>query len=217
MEQPEKIKTVKERLLYFIKQYLRISVRQFETACGLSNGFVSKNRAVIRPVNVELISKRFPQINPKWLETGEGEMLRNEYNGEVVEKDLPYYDVDIIKNFDQIAHDCDVDPTYYMHIPAFYNCDCAVPVFGRSMIPDINDGATVALKEISIDSLLPGEAYVIVTKEYRTVKYVRTCPEDPSKLRLVPRNLEEFDESLIDRDQIQRLFLIKGVITHKVI
>ncbi|MCC8186736.1 MAG: S24 family peptidase [Bacteroides sp.] len=217
MDQPEKIKTVRERLLHFIKKYLRISVRQFETACGLSNGFVSKNRTVIRPVNVELISKRFPQINPKWLETGEGEMLRKEYNGEVPEKDLPYYDVDVIKDFDQIANDSDIDPTYYIHVSAFYNCDCAVPVFGRSMIPDINDGSMVAVKEVSIDSLLPGEAYVVVTKEFRTVKYVRICQEDPSKLRLVPRNLEEFDESLIDRDQIQRLFLIKGVITNKVI
>jgi len=217
MDQPEKIKTVRERLLYFIKEYLRISVRQFEIVCGLSNGFVSKNRAVIRPVNVELISKHFPQINPRWLETGDGEMLRKEYNGEIIRKDLPYFDVDLIKKFDQVVNEDEIDPTYYMNIPFFYNCDCAFPVFGRSMIPDINDGSVVAVKEVSADSLLPGEAYVIVTKEFRTIKYIRICPEDPTKLRLVPRNLEEYDESLIERDQILRLFLIKGIITSKVI
>lgn len=130
---------------------------------------------------------------------------------------LPYYDVDITLGFDNIMNDQTTIPSYYLNIPAFKNCDCAVPVYGRSMTPDINDGSIVAIKEVSLDSVLPGEAYLIVTDEYRTVKYIRTCKGDPTKLRLVPKNLEEFDEMILDKSKIRKVFMVKGVITNKIL
>lgn len=104
-----------------------------------------------------------------------------------------------------------------MNIPAFKNCDCAVPCYGRSMVPEINDGAIIAIKEINKDSVLPGEAYLIITEEYRTVKYIRTIKGNSTKWRLVPENTDEYDEMLIDIDKVLKVFLVKGVITNKIL
>lgn len=132
-------------------------------------------------------------------------------------KGIPYYDVDVTMGYDELPNDQTNIPNYYLHIPAFQNCDCAVPAYGRSMIPDINDGSIIAIKEVSLDSVLPGEAYLIITDEYRTVKYIRNCKDNPNKWRLVPKNLEEFDEMIIDKAKVLRVFLVKGVITNKIL
>jgi len=196
-----------------------MTVRQFETIAGLSNGFVSKERDHMRPGSLEKISNHFSELNIQWLKTGLGEMIKEDYRKESFAEDsfIPVYGADIVEFGNNIVNDSGIEPISTVCVPDFKNCDCALIVSGRAMIPDINDGSIVAVKEIEIEMLLPGEAYVILTSEYRVVRYVRHCQEDSSKLRLVPRNVEEFDETLIDKNKIDRLFLIKGVITSKVL
>ena len=67
----------KKRLLQFI-MFKNISVHRFETEVGLSNGYVKNMRNSIQPDKVRNIVLKFPDLNPGWLLTGEGEMLRSE-------------------------------------------------------------------------------------------------------------------------------------------
>lgn len=67
--------TVKERLKSFIK-HKKISVRAFESTCGLSYGFVGNMRNSMQPSKVTKITHCFPELNMGWLLTGEGEMLK---------------------------------------------------------------------------------------------------------------------------------------------
>lgn len=78
--------TVK-RIKCFI-DYKGISVRKFEETVGFSNGsFASqyKKNKTIGVDKVENILHLFPEINPEWLLTGKGEMLKtdNENNDEI--------------------------------------------------------------------------------------------------------------------------------------
>ncbi|WP_455498769.1 helix-turn-helix domain-containing protein [Coprobacter sp.] len=66
--------SVKERLKAYIK-YKKISVRSFESQCGLSYGYVNNMRVSIQPAKLKSISTRFPDLNKSWLLTGDGEML----------------------------------------------------------------------------------------------------------------------------------------------
>lgn len=50
----------------------------FEKASGLSIGYVKNISKSIQPDKMELISGAFPDLNPGWLMTGEGEMLRTD-------------------------------------------------------------------------------------------------------------------------------------------
>ena len=66
--------TVKDRIREFIK-FKNISVREFERICNFSNGYINGIRQTIMPNKMSAISLKFPDLNPGWLLTGEGEML----------------------------------------------------------------------------------------------------------------------------------------------
>lgn len=63
-----------ERILQLI-EYKGISKRKFYVKTGLSNGFLDKQKdlGVNKVVN---ILHSYPEINPVWLLTGDGEMLK---------------------------------------------------------------------------------------------------------------------------------------------
>ena len=67
-----------ERLRQFI-EYLGISIRNFEQKISVSNGliarFLSKNTTIQSDV-LSKICDTFSNLNPDWLLTGKGEMLR---------------------------------------------------------------------------------------------------------------------------------------------
>ncbi len=210
--------SLRNRLLSYI-DHKGLTVQNFEKKVGLSNASVTKMGDGTRRSTLDKISNVYPDLNINWLMTGEGEMIKDNAPKLNIssEKALPFFDVDVTLGFDNLPNDQTTIPSYYMNIPAFANCDCAVPCYGRSMVPEINDGAIIAIKEISLDSILPGEAYLIITADYRTVKYIRTVRDNPNKWRLVPKNLEEFDEMEIDKNKVLKAFLVKGVITNKII
>lgn len=60
-----------------IIDYKQISVRKFCIEIGVSNGFLDK----VKDVGVEKVAKilyTYPEINPEWLVTGNGDMLRQQ-------------------------------------------------------------------------------------------------------------------------------------------
>lgn len=68
------MKTLSERIREFIK-IKGLSNLGFEKACGLGNGWVSKNNNRVNPSTLEKIYKAYPELNSDWLEHGIGEML----------------------------------------------------------------------------------------------------------------------------------------------
>lgn len=66
---------VKERLRVYIKS-LNISEREFCRRIGVSTSYVNSIRTSIQPDKMKSIGEQFPELNPMWLLTGEGEMLQ---------------------------------------------------------------------------------------------------------------------------------------------
>ena len=73
-----------DRLKQFI-EYLGISIRGFEQKISVSNGliarFLSKNTTIQSDV-LSKICNTFPGLNPDWLITGRGDMLRDSVHDE---------------------------------------------------------------------------------------------------------------------------------------
>ena len=53
----------------------RISISDFERACGLSNGYVHKIKNSVGKRGLLDIQRKFPELNTDWLLTGEGRCL----------------------------------------------------------------------------------------------------------------------------------------------
>lgn len=68
--------TIKERVKLFC-DYKNMSIRQFEIACNLSNGYISYRLKSIGYNKASEICRVFPELNIDWLLYGEGEMLKN--------------------------------------------------------------------------------------------------------------------------------------------
>ncbi len=64
----------KERLLTFIN-YLRIRKSEFERRCKLSNGYINSIKGDIGVQKLMNMTRAFPQLNPYWVATGNGDML----------------------------------------------------------------------------------------------------------------------------------------------
>lgn len=69
--------TVKQRLITFI-DFLGIQPAEFQRNCGLSSGFIYSISKGIGTRALLKIESRYPQLNTRWLITGQGQMLSNE-------------------------------------------------------------------------------------------------------------------------------------------
>lgn len=126
---------------------------------------------------------------------------------------IPYYNVDVTASAFPVFADEREEPEYFISIPAFKDCDFAVPIYGDSMYPKIKNGHIVAVKEVKNKGvILYGEIYLVITEDYRTVKYIRKHPGDISKVLLCSEN-PSFDDVEIPRDSIIRLFKVRGQIS----
>lgn len=85
--------TVKERLIIFIRKK-GLSQKRFEQAVGLSNGYINQLRHSPSATKLQRIIDAFPDLNDKWLLTGQGEMLKTEKK----EEERPTFDVTVDKD-----------------------------------------------------------------------------------------------------------------------
>jgi len=199
-----------------------LSVNSFAKSIGLKRAEnlyqIKKGNNSISKDLSELITIKYCNINKSWLLTGEGNMLTGESEkteNESLLKKIPFFNYDI--SMLKLEKGNIPDTKQYIEVPLLNNCDFATLCVGESMTPDIPSGSIVTLKKISIDLLLPGEIYYIVTNEFCTVKFLRTVENDPSKLRLVPGNKDDYDEAILNKNAIRHLFLVKGVISYKIL
>lgn len=211
-----------------IKEYIDkkgITIAAFERSVGMSNasfGKSLKGGKAIGTDKLENILTIYQDINPSWLLTGEGNMLRLE--SEKKEKlpsvnqtyeGAPYFNVDFIGGFDVIVNDQTRNPDFYINYPP-YNQEGVVwcNLTGHSMEPEISNGDIIALREVTtpIQYLPAGEIYGIVTEEYRTIKRIRLSNRE-GYVRLIPSNKsEEYCEQEIPISMIIHVYAVLGSI-----
>ena len=78
--------TVKERIKRFI-HYKNFSNREFCRMIGVSETYVNSIRTSIQPDKLIKITHTFPELNPEWLMTGDGEMLKDNPKLPPIERD----------------------------------------------------------------------------------------------------------------------------------
>lgn len=191
------ISLIKERVLY-VADYKGVSKEKFIEDLGMTYGnFKGKQKTT--SVNSDFLDKilsKYDDVNPEWLLTGKGEMIKGietvPINEGQIMKQIPFYDVDFYSGFTQIFNDQTITPSYYFYLPEFVKAEFAIKNSGKSMAKELGCDDILGLKEVKNwqDYFPQGEIYAVVTSnDLRTIKKVRKNPEN-TKLVLIPKPLD---------------------------
>ena len=215
----------KDRISKYIKG---ISVYKLEVDAGFSNGYWRKTRSISANA-VENILRVYSDLDPVWVITGVGDMLKQpstqEASGDIIPLSHPktpdkiypmsefnLYDIDVSAGLSRLfSEDGDRNKAYLgkISIPNMPKCDGAVKVIGDSMYPLLKSGDIIAYKEVhSIESVQYGEIYILQIENDSdvsvVVKYVKKSSEGNDYLNLVSYN-KEHDPKDVRKESITAL------------
>ncbi len=221
-----------ERIVQFI-DFKGISRYKFCKDLGFSNKFLD-NSSNMGTDKAGIILHYYPEINPEWLLTGEGEMLKNaphtfwRSDAEIEkqessiksypkpdkkEKQLPLIPIEAIAGFGAgeftiMEHDV----LEYYKIPEFSNADFLIPVKGSSMQPKYYGGDILACKHIQSFSFFQwGVPHVITIKDRGTVVKRIKQSENKNEFDLISDN-DKYEPFTITIDDIVNIAIVIGVI-----
>lgn len=208
-----------------------ITIGAMERTIGASKGVLSRainNGTDIQAKWLSIIVENYPRYSTGWLLTGAGSMLKDDLNGiKTIDEanpsfmpttsmnpsvGTPYYDVDFIGGFDEGFNSQVNIPATNIVIRGFEKASLWCNVTGHSMEPKINHGDIIALRQCTLNDIQYGEIYAVVLDTIRTIKILRRSP-DPSKLRFIPINTEDYDEQEFDKSRIMNVFEVIGSIS----
>jgi phage repressor protein C with HTH and peptisase S24 domain len=174
-EKSPKIKTVRPETLEFIILYNQLKGKAFHGNAELAEalGFNSpssiteiiKSRQNIDLEKLKLFKKKYQSYLNGAKLPDETETTKGTFLG------IPMYDVIATASGVEVYNDInDSQPVGRMYFPGIEDCDFALPVWGHSMYPYLENGCWVALKVIKDKKILPGEVYYIEWGDYRMYK-----------------------------------------------
>ena len=181
--------SVSERFIkcveYLIESRKLRNQAELVRSMGLSKGYVSQLMSGKREPSETIVSNlcaRFPELNPQWIQTGEGEMLqdvRPRPGDEFVEPNT----VPLLPIFAQAGHLTEwsegVDESKCERvISPVKGIDMAIHIYGESMSPDIPNGSVCYVRRVTGKVIDYGRAYILDTVDGPVVKYLRPGSDD---------------------------------------
>ena len=205
--------TIKERTLEFIK-YKNISVKEFETRCGLSNGYVTAMRKGYGADKLSNVLTAYPELNRDWLLYNEGEMLNVTEVVEVTEHGTPVYDLDVTcGGRSRPIVFADEHIIGHVNLPNVSSNAVIIRANGDSMEPHINDGDWIAVREVfNFNELYYGQVYLVITEELRLLKYLRKDEDEQNYVILRSEN-DRYDDIRLAKSSIRSLFIVENVLS----
>lgn len=176
--------TIKDRTLEFIR-YKGISMKAFETKCGLSSGYVTSMRKGYGSEKLSNVLTAFPELNRDWLLYGEGNMLLSPSSSStspVNEQDFPREEsraATFVKLIPVAAQGGSLTDFIYsvkesdceLLASPIRDVDFAVQVSGDSMAPEYPNGSHVYVKRINERAFIEwGKVYVLDTCNGSVIK-----------------------------------------------
>lgn len=164
-------------------------------------------------------------VNPHWIETGEGKMFDERKASSVFMgrtdhalpiQSVPLYNIEGTAGLVPLFMDHEaLKPIDYIHIPNLPRCDGAIYVVGDSMYPLLKSGDIVLYKQVNdIEDIFWGDMYLLSIEidgeEYVTVKYIQKS-DIPNSVKLVSQNVHHADKDVLI-SKIRALAFIKASI-----
>lgn len=219
-----------DRIFQYI-DHKSVSIAEFERNNSISNGYLSKMRRRSASVGEDILNiilENSPEIDPAWLLTGQGSMLREEkvpevivnrlhkppYREKVSDIDVPLYNIDAAANLRTLFDNKQQNIIDRIKIPDLPKCDGAIYIRGDSMYPLLKAGDIVIYKEIpDFGHLIYGEIYLVdynvSGEDYLVIKYVKRS-QLPNHIQLVSYNPHHDPLDIPVQDCIRAMAIVKA-------
>ena len=221
VSKPNKIKTIRPETLEFIILYNQLRGKAFNNnselaeALGFNNASsiteIIKSRQNIDPDKLKIFKEKYGEV------LGIKKIMERPLNPRNNDG-IPMYEITATASGVEVYNDInDTQSVGRMNFPGIEECDFALPVWGHSMYPYLENGCWVALKIISDKKILPGEVYYIEWGDYRMYKRLLTS-DNPEEVIAHSDNSTEMINNRpkyapfpIRIDDIKKLCLVKDI------
>lgn len=205
-----------------------------------TKSYVSDILGESKPINDIFLSRIENEysINPEWIRTGKGQMVKPRDTtivqepvevygksqkgfGKIKEvksepkSGMPVYEASpmTLSNIESYRDEKQEDPDFWLSIPQYRKCNYACRAKGDSMHPVIRNHALVGGKEIlELSVIIFGDIYIVHTKNgIETIKYIHPDPDNTENVLLVPYN-GNAKTTPIHKSEILRLYQAEFVI-----
>ena len=225
--------TISERIRHFTENQ-GITIKSFENAARLSNGYVNGIRKGIGSEKLADILRAFPELNRDWLLFGEGEMLNAEGKGSstavaaVVPKNQKalnednaikwYYELDASAGDSLFDNNEMIAPFRYIQVPGFERC-IGLNLTGNSMLNTAQSGDIVVVHPREVQTIINGEIYLIVTRDsQRMVKRLVTSGyTEDAIITCISDNPDKtlYADMKIQASLVHKIFRVAGFVSIK--
>ncbi len=218
--------TVIDRIRYIMASK-RLSQAGLARLLGVDSAYMSKVLSGRLPVTEGFINKIVIDmgVSKEWLKSGTDipyskPSHTTRIDAQVTPKaacktGIAVYDIDVTAGSAELSRMLTVDRIMgYVDMPQI-NPECLiVRVSGDSMKPAIPNGSFIAIRPVSATGIVFwGQIYVVVTENYRMVKYLRRHP-NPDYVVLHSDN-PDYDDIEMPRSDIQGLYIVETVINYE--
>lgn len=185
--------------------------------------------------DINLLLRKFTNVNESWLLSGEGEMLKSDspivaesLNVISTGKVIPYYDAEVAAGTAYGMEMTQTQPAGMIEIGGLMkDSEFAMRVYGNSMVPNYPAGCVVGLRQYTEHFIEPGTVYVIETSENRFLKRLY-CSKDKKAFRCLSDNHMKhesgpmtgeyyYPEFEIPFEDVKRLLRVTGVIKRNIL
>jgi phage repressor protein C with HTH and peptisase S24 domain len=220
-----KIKLIRPETLEFIILYSQLRGKAFASNLALAEalGFnnpssiteIIKSRQNIDPEKLKIFKEKYSEYLPGGKNTVKSEQStgpRAKFEG------IPMYEIIATASGVEVYSDInDKEPMGHMNFPGIEDCDFALPVWGHSMYPYLENGCWVALKIIHDRKILPGEVYYIEWGDYRMYKRLLASDNEDEVIAHSDNITEmvgdrlKYSPFVIKIEEIKKLCLVKDI------
>lgn len=221
--------SVKQRIVEYIK-YKGLSHKRFETAAGLSNGYLNSLRHSPSPMKLQSIVEAFPDLNRDWLLTGNGYMLNDDSDAKVVGKfisddlvNVPYVPTNAAASFVENLYGIEYDMEEYGVSQENMETlsDGTYVVFGverDSMAPTIMPGAKILCRIIDEGKWeYASGIVVIVYGKTLTVKRIVDNRLFQDNILILKGDNPKVESKNIQRSEIRGMWKAIRIVSQKLI
>jgi len=219
-----------DRIYEYIKNK-GVSISHFEKKVGLSNGYLGKQKRRNADIGEGVMLKileNCPDINPEWLLTGKGSMLRDEtniiYQQEFIPavkadklrgKPIPLVTQEAVAGFgggDFSISEQDVKEYYVIPKFKYHKVDFMIEVYGNSMYPKYNSGDIIACTIITDSKFIQWNKPHVIATRYQGILVKRIFPGLNDETLLLKSDNKDYAPFEVPKDEITGIALVVGVI-----